>query len=369
MVSEKTLFSGRCRRRRGLFQNDAADVLFGRFVGLLFARGHRLVGPIVGRPFIVGLGCGVTAGGVIGFAEIQQVQVDHGVVIVLALVDRRLQHLHAFLDKGGVFAPQLFTELLVGLGLELVFHSQAGAGSQFRGIFVGLGPVDDTDRGIEFGVIGVYVFGPFVVLTGIVEPLHVQIKVGNPFHAIDAFRLILKHPLILFNRLLGPVVVFLRLHTGHVLLGIGRGQIQFGHFEVLVVGYGILEVLDGLLVICALISTNAFIELVARSQFVAPRCTQQRGCDGQQRRKSCASVHFSGSLPELENFWVLQRTTAQGAACCAPHAKESKNHWPSKIFFVISPTRSTTWVPRPIPITWSPACTSLSSSPSTTITP
>src|SRR5258707_215357 len=263
---------------------------------------------------------------------------------------------------------QLFTELLVLFALQFIFHSKAGIGFQLRRVSVGRGPVNEADRVVELGVIRIDRTGLFVVFPGIVELLHVHVKVGDSFHAIDAFRVFLKHSLILFNRLLGHAVVFRRVHAGHVLLGIGRSQIQLGHFEVLVIVDGILEVIDGLLVVCALVGMDALIELVARPQFVAPRCAQQGGCDGQQRRESCASVHFSGSLPELENFWVLRRTTAQDTACCGPHAKESKNHWPSKIFAVIRPTRSTTCVPRAVSITWATYWNSISLSPCTNIT-
>jgi hypothetical protein len=48
---------------------------------------------------------------------------------------------------------------------------------------------------------------------------------------------------------------------------------------------------DGLLVVGSFVGLHTFVELVAGSEFAAPDGTQQRGCDGQHRHKSCASVH------------------------------------------------------------------------------
>src|SRR5262245_44870000 len=90
-----------------LVQHDSALGLLGCFISFLLACCHRLVAPLIGGFHIVGSCLGVFAGDIGGLAAIKKVHVRHGIVIILALVDGRLEHLHALFDVLAVFCLQL----------------------------------------------------------------------------------------------------------------------------------------------------------------------------------------------------------------------------------------------------------------------
>src|SRR5262249_46399625 len=132
------------------------------------------------------------------------------------------------------------------------------------------------------------------------------------------------------------------------------GQIHLGDFQIAIQAHGVLEMLDGLLIVGPAISLHALVELVARPEFVAACRGQQPGCNRQYRHESCGSVHVCCSPCRSKNLLHLEmkRVLAGPAACRRPHAEESNPYCPASILAVIRPTRSTTLVPCAISITW-----------------
>src|SRR5436190_282233 len=77
-----------------------------------------------------------------------------------------------------------------------------------------------------FGVVGVEFTRLAIILLGILKFFHLQIKVSDPFDAIDILGITLQHCFVLVNGLLGHAIVILGIGAGDVLLGVGSRQIE-----------------------------------------------------------------------------------------------------------------------------------------------
>src|SRR5208283_3507571 len=196
--------------------------------GLFFCLGllgrHGFVDPLVGSLQISGAGCQVIALDIGAFPE-HQVHVGHGVVVVRTKLERLVQVVDTFLNVGTILLLQLGADLFILGGQGVIgFHAEFGA--LFLTRHIGLGPVDDRDRVIRLGIVGIGLGSLLVELLGQVEFLHLQVEIRDALDAVDVLGIDLQHLLILVNRLLGIMVVFRSIGARNVLLGIRCGQIQ-----------------------------------------------------------------------------------------------------------------------------------------------
>src|SRR4029077_15373635 len=143
------------------------------FFCLGFFGGHGLVDPLVGSLQVGGASCRVVALD-IGAFPVHQIQIGHGVVVVRTKLKRLVQVIDTFLNVGGIFLSNGGTDLLV-LGRQGLIGFHAELGTLFLTRHVGLGPVDDGDRVIRLGVVGINLGSLLVILLGQVEFLHLQI--------------------------------------------------------------------------------------------------------------------------------------------------------------------------------------------------
>src|SRR5277367_1067809 len=192
----------------------------------LFLDGHGFVHPLVGSLQIGGPGCRVIALDV-GAFPVHQVQVGHGVVVIRAKLESLVQVIDTFLNVGGIFLLHHGTDFFV-LGRQSVVWLHAEFGALFLARHIGLRPVDDGNRVIRLGIIGIGLGSFLVVFLGQVEFLLLQVEVGDALYAVDVFGIHLKHLLVLVNRLLGVAVVLRSIGTRNVLLSEGCGQIKAG---------------------------------------------------------------------------------------------------------------------------------------------
>src|SRR5229473_6651325 len=206
-----------------LIHDNAAGGLF--FCLGFFGR-HGFVDPLVGGLQIGGAGCRVVALN-IGAFPVHQVQIGHGIVVIRTKLDRLVQVIDTFLNVGGIFLSNGGTDLLV-LGRQGLIGLHAELGTLFLTRHVGLRPVDDGDRIIGLGVVGIDLGSLLVILLGQVKFLHLQIEIGDALDAVDISGIDLQHLLVLFNRLLTIVVVFGSIGARNILLSKGCGQTQTG---------------------------------------------------------------------------------------------------------------------------------------------
>src|ERR1700686_1258965 len=108
------------------------------------------------------------------------------------------------------FADLLVLERVGGLHGELV--------ALFLTELVGLGPIDEGDRVVGFGIVGVDLDGLVVVLLGIVEALFLEGEVGDSLGGVFVAGIDGEHFFVLFDGLLGVALVFGGLGAGNVLL-------------------------------------------------------------------------------------------------------------------------------------------------------
>src|SRR5437764_5168322 len=93
-----------------LLQHDASAGLFGGLFLFLLARIHGLIAPVIGHLNVLFCSLGVATFG-IGFSAVDQVHISHGIIVILALVHGRLQHLHAFFNPRAVNTLDLLANL------------------------------------------------------------------------------------------------------------------------------------------------------------------------------------------------------------------------------------------------------------------
>ena len=154
-----------------------------------------------------------------------------------------VQVVDPFLNVGGIFLLYQGADFLVLRGQGVIgLHSELGA--LFLTRQIGLRPVDDGDRIIRLGIVGIGLGGLLVIVLGQVEFLHLQIKVSDALDAVDVLGLDLQDLLVLVNRLLGIVVVLRRVSSRNVLLSIGSGQIEAAVDERRVQRDGLLEMVN-----------------------------------------------------------------------------------------------------------------------------
>src|SRR5437879_9851848 len=206
-----------------LIHDNAASRLFFR---LGFLGGHGFVDPLVG-----GLQIGSAGGRVValdvGAFPVHQVQVCHGIIVVRTKLDRLVQIIDTFLNVGGISLSNGGTDLLV-LGRQGLIGLHAELGTLFLARHVGLRPVDDGNRIIRLGIVGIDLGSLLVILLGHVKLLHLQIEIGDALGSVDGPGIDLQHLLVLLNRLLAIVVVLGSIGARNVLLSKGCGQIQSG---------------------------------------------------------------------------------------------------------------------------------------------
>ena len=94
----RLVFIGRLGFLRGLRPLGLLDFVLPRV--------HGLVDPLISLPFVAGSGSFMVAVNLCSFAE-EQIQVNHGVVVIRPQIDCLVQRLHAVFDQGQVVCSQL----------------------------------------------------------------------------------------------------------------------------------------------------------------------------------------------------------------------------------------------------------------------
>src|SRR5450631_70650 len=202
-----------------IHDNGASGLFF--CLGLL--GGHGFVDPLVGGLQIGGAGGQVIALD-IGSFPVHQVHVGHGVVIIRTKLERLVQIVDTFLNVGGIVLFHLGTDLLV-LGRQGVFRLHAELGALFLTRHISLRPVDDCDRIIRLGVVGIGLGSLLIKVLGHGKFLHLQVEIRDALDAVDVLGIDLQHLFVRINRLLGKTIVVGSIGARNVLLGESCGQI------------------------------------------------------------------------------------------------------------------------------------------------
>src|SRR5436190_11916092 len=187
----------------------------------LFNR-HSLVYPFIGGFQVGCAGCRIIALQIRPLT-VQQVHVRHGIVVIRPQLKCLFQHRDAILNDVRDLLPKRVADFLI---FQCLFWFQSQLGALFHAGLIRLGPVDHTDRVVGFGVVGVEFTRLAIILLGILKYLYLQIKVSDPFDAIDILGITLQHCFVLVNGLLGHAIVILGIGAGDVLLGVGSRQIE-----------------------------------------------------------------------------------------------------------------------------------------------
>src|ERR1035438_5728536 len=195
----------------------------GRLFGLGFLGCNRFVHPLVGRFQVSLAGVGLVAL-IFGAFAVEQIHVDHGIVVVGLKLKRLLQRLHSILDVMLVLRPQGnagggVTNHFAIVQVHVVAHLDARR--------IGQGPVDNAHRKIIMGVIGVQLDGLHVVLASVIPALQVEAQGSDGDRASVALLIgwvILENGLELADRLSCDFGIGRRFIAGYVLLGVGIRQ-------------------------------------------------------------------------------------------------------------------------------------------------
>src|SRR5262249_52882593 len=150
---------------------------------------------------------------------------------------------------------------------EGFFGLQADFGPLLHAWLVRLGPVDHADRVVHLWIIGVHLRGLTVIILRVVKLLHLQVQIGDAFGAVDLLFLgsvRINYSFVLFNGLLGHAVVVFSIHPGDVLIGESGRQIHVGNNQVRIKRNRLLEMINGLFVMVALVRLHSLVQLVAR---------------------------------------------------------------------------------------------------------
>src|SRR5271166_353206 len=207
----------------------------------------------------------------VGLLAVHQVQVSHGVVVVGAKLDGLVQAVDALLDRGSVLFLQLGANFLLifVLGIQALVRLHSELRALFHSRLIAGGPVDHAHRVVGLGIVGVDIGGHAVILLGLIELLHVQIKVCDALggiHLLIAGGVHVEDALILLDGLFRHFIVVRSIGAGNVLLGEGSGQIHFGIDETWIQRNGLLKMVDRFFVLGVLVSGHALVELIAGPQ-------------------------------------------------------------------------------------------------------
>src|SRR5579864_4687842 len=159
-----------------LVENDSSRTLLLLGLGLLGI--HHLLEPVIRGRDVGFVGLRVAALD-IGLLAVDQVQVGHGIVVVLAQLERLVEVVEALLNQPLVLLLHLLADLLVLEGL-IAGGGLTGGRHGIDAILVGLRPVDDGDRVVLLRIAGVDLDHLGVVLLGLVEVLDLVLRFGGP---------------------------------------------------------------------------------------------------------------------------------------------------------------------------------------------
>ncbi len=194
--------------------------------------------------------------------------------------------------------------------LAVVSRAQLTIGTE------GQGPIDDADPVVGLRVIGLQLDVLLMVGLGLLKFFGI---VGSAGHleedgadAVDSAQIVgidLQNFLEFIDGLGAEAHILLGRSTGNVLAGVSGGQIEAGVHQTRIELFGLLEILDGRVVLAVLVGGDTLIEEIASLQFVAAG----EACGEEQERRE------GRSPPSRSNRRCMSHRSIH--PCCARDPK------------------------------------------------